>query len=64
LAATVIAAGCALRIRAVVSRADIKHGGIETWGMDAGFGRGTKGRDVASFMVRTLRERGSEAGRS
>jgi D-ornithine 4,5-aminomutase subunit beta len=24
--------------------------------MDAGFGRGTKGRDVASFIVRTLRE--------
>ena len=29
------------------------------WGMDAGFGRGTKGRDVASFMVRALRERTS-----
>ena len=27
------------------------------WGMDAGFGRGTKGRDVASFMVRALQER-------
>ena len=26
------------------------------WGMDAGFGRGTKGRDVASFIVRALRE--------
>ena len=26
-------------------------------GMDAGFGRGTKGRDVASFVVRKLRER-------
>ena len=25
-------------------------------GMDAGFGRGTKGRDVASFIVRRLRE--------
>jgi D-ornithine 4,5-aminomutase subunit beta len=25
-------------------------------GMDAGFGRGTKGRDVASFIVRKLRE--------
>jgi D-ornithine 4,5-aminomutase subunit beta len=24
-------------------------------GMDAGFGRGTKGRDVASFLVRQLR---------
>ncbi len=24
-------------------------------GMDAGFGRGTNGRDVASFIVRTLR---------
>jgi D-ornithine 4,5-aminomutase subunit beta len=24
-------------------------------GMDAGFGRGTRGRDVASFVVRTLR---------
>ena len=28
------------------------------WGMDAGFGRGTKGRDVASFLVRELRGRG------
>lgn len=27
-------------------------------GMDAGFGRGTKGRDVASFVVRTLRAQG------
>ncbi|MEA3274937.1 MAG: D-ornithine 4,5-aminomutase subunit OraE [Pseudomonadota bacterium] len=26
-------------------------------GMDAGFGRGTTGRDVASFLVRTLRDR-------
>ena len=26
-------------------------------GMDAGFGRGTSGRDVASFLVRTWRER-------
>jgi D-ornithine 4,5-aminomutase subunit beta len=26
-------------------------------GMDAGFGRGTTGRDVASFLVRTWRER-------
>jgi D-ornithine 4,5-aminomutase subunit beta len=25
-------------------------------GMDAGFGRGTKGRDVASFVVRKLQE--------
>jgi D-ornithine 4,5-aminomutase subunit beta len=25
-------------------------------GMDAGFGRGTKGRDVASFVVRKLRQ--------
>jgi len=29
-------------------------------GMDAGFGRGTKGRDVASFAVRKLREREKE----
>ena len=28
------------------------------WGMDAGFGRGTKGIDVASFMVKALREKG------
>jgi D-ornithine 4,5-aminomutase subunit beta len=27
------------------------------WGMDAGFGRGTKGIDVASFMVKALRQR-------
>ena len=26
-------------------------------GMDGGFGRGTTGRDVASFLVRTLRQR-------
>jgi D-ornithine 4,5-aminomutase subunit beta len=29
-----------------------------SWGMDAGFGRRTKGIDVASFVVRTMRERG------
>ena len=29
-----------------------------SWGMDAGFGRGTKGINVASFVVETLRERG------
>jgi D-ornithine 4,5-aminomutase subunit beta len=29
-------------------------------GMDAGFGRGTTGRDVASFLVRTLRAREGE----
>ena len=29
-----------------------------SWGMDAGFGRGTKGIHVASFIVETLRERG------
>lgn len=29
-----------------------------TWGMDAGFGRRTKGLDVASFIVKTMRERG------
>ncbi len=29
------------------------------WGMDAGFGRGTKGIDVASFIVETMRERGT-----
>ena len=28
------------------------------WGMDAGFGRRTKGIDVASFIVKTMRERG------
>jgi D-ornithine 4,5-aminomutase subunit beta len=28
-----------------------------SWGMDAGFGRGTKGHHVASFMVETLRAR-------
>jgi D-ornithine 4,5-aminomutase subunit beta len=28
------------------------------WGMDAGFGRKTKGVDVASFIVETMRERG------
>ena len=29
-----------------------------SWGMDAGFGRGTKGINVASFIVNTMRERG------
>jgi D-ornithine 4,5-aminomutase subunit beta len=29
-----------------------------SWGMDAGFGRGTHGIDVASFIVRAMRERG------
>jgi len=29
-----------------------------SWGMDAGFGRGTKGIDVGSFMVKALQERG------
>jgi D-ornithine 4,5-aminomutase subunit beta len=29
-----------------------------SWGMDAGFGRKTKGIDVASFIVKTMRERG------
>ena len=28
------------------------------WGMDAGFGRRTKGIDVASFIVKNMRERG------
>jgi len=32
----------------------------KSWGMDAGFGRGTKGHDVASFMVESLRDRGHE----
>jgi D-ornithine 4,5-aminomutase subunit beta len=27
-------------------------------GLDAGFGRGTSGRDVATFLVRTWRQRG------
>jgi D-ornithine 4,5-aminomutase subunit beta len=30
----------------------------KSWGMDAGFGRKTKGIDVASFIVKTMRERG------
>jgi len=29
-----------------------------SWGMDAGFGRGAKGIAVASFVVKTMRERG------
>jgi D-ornithine 4,5-aminomutase subunit beta len=29
-----------------------------SWGMDAGFGRRTKGIDVASFIVKNMRERG------
>ncbi len=28
------------------------------WGMDAGFGRGTAGINVASFIVEAMRERG------
>jgi D-ornithine 4,5-aminomutase subunit beta len=30
----------------------------KSWGMDAGFGRKTKGIDVASFIVEAMRERG------
>jgi len=30
----------------------------KSWGMDAGFGRKTKGIDVASFIVKAMRERG------
>ncbi len=33
-----------------------------SWGMDAGFGRGTNGHHVASFMVEKLRDRAVEAG--
>jgi D-ornithine 4,5-aminomutase subunit beta len=29
-----------------------------SWGMDAGFGRRTHGIDVATFIVKTMRERG------
>jgi len=29
-----------------------------SWGMDAGYGRKTKGIDVASFIVKSMRERG------
>jgi len=32
----------------------------KSWGMDAGFGRGTKGHQVASFMVEALRARRGE----
>ncbi len=31
-----------------------------SWGMDAGFGRGTTGHDVASFMVEALRARAAQ----
>ena len=33
----------------------------KSWGMDAGFGRGTKGIQVASFMVKALRGRAAQA---
>jgi len=32
----------------------------QAYGMDAGFGHGTTGRDVASFLMRTLRDKESE----
>jgi D-ornithine 4,5-aminomutase subunit beta len=36
----------------------INDGMAREWGMDAGFGRKTHGIDVASFVVKTMRERG------
>jgi len=36
----------------------VTDGLARMWGMDAGFGRKTKGVDVASFIVKTMRERG------
>jgi D-ornithine 4,5-aminomutase subunit beta len=36
----------------------VTDGLARAWGMDAGFGRKTKGVDVASFIVKTMRERG------
>jgi D-ornithine 4,5-aminomutase subunit beta len=33
-----------------------------SWGVDAGFGRGTKGHQVASFIVKTLKERAQKGG--
>jgi D-ornithine 4,5-aminomutase subunit beta len=35
----------------------VKNKLARAWGMDAGFGRKTKGIDVASFIVKSLRER-------
>ncbi len=36
----------------------VTDGLARAWGMDAGFGRKTKGIDVASFIVKTMLERG------
>ncbi len=35
----------------------VTHELARACGLDAGFGRGTTGRDVASFLVRAMRER-------
>lgn len=62
------------RLHALAQRRGVRHrlvlvaGGTQVTdalarhcGMDAGFGRGTTGRDVASFLVRTLRAQESES---
>jgi D-ornithine 4,5-aminomutase subunit beta len=45
------------RLLLVAGGAQVTDALARECGMDAGFGRGTKGRDVASFLVRALRGR-------
>ena len=42
----------------VAGGAQVSNALARACGMDAGFGRGTRGRDLASYLVRTLREKG------
>ena len=49
--------GLCQRLVLVAGGAQVTDDLARAHGMDAGFGRGTTGRDVASFLVRILRAR-------
>jgi D-ornithine 4,5-aminomutase subunit beta len=46
------------RLLLIAGGTQVTDAQARSWGMDAGFGRKTKGLDVASFVVNRLRERG------
>jgi len=46
------------RLLLISGGTQVTHELAKSWGMDAGFGRRTKGIDVASFIVEAMRERG------
>jgi D-ornithine 4,5-aminomutase subunit beta len=46
------------RLLLIAGGTQVTDAQARSWGMDAGFGRRTKGLDVASFVVNRLRERG------